>query len=373
MRVGLVIYGSLDTLSGGYLYDRILTTYLQERGITVEIVSLPDVGYPRHLLHNFSARYFRRLMDLQVDVLIQDELNHPSLFMLNRRLRGRVSYPIVSLVHLVRCYELRPAWQNAIYRQIERRYLSGVDGFIFNSETTRTQIDQLLSEASVRDGRSIVAHPGCDRLHVRVGDAQIKERALDETLRLVFVGNIIPRKGLHVLVQALAHVPNDRWKLTVIGNMNARPSYTRTVLRQLEHYKLVERVSFEGVTTDAELSQRLSTNHVLVVPSAYEGYGMVYAEGMGYGLPAIGAMDGGAREIITHRHNGFLVPPNDAISLKRYLTELINDRERLLAMSLSARRHYESLPTWHESMRTIQLFLNKLTHDSWNDSSVLLR
>ncbi len=360
MRVGLVIYGSLDTLTGGYLYDRILVRYLQEHGSTVEIISFPEAGYPRHLLQNFSARCFQRLKALQVDVLIQDELNHPSLFMLNRRLRERVSYPIVSLVHLIRCYEPRPVWQNAIYRQIERRYLSSVDGFIFNSEMTRKQVDQLLLETPSGEKRATVAPPGCDRLPVGVDSAQIKERAQDETLRLLFIGNVIPRKGLHVLVHALANLSDARWTLTVLGNPNVQPVYTRHILYLLERNKLLERVSFKGAVSDVEVSEYLKISHVLVVPSTYEGYGIVYAEGMGYGLPAIGAMDGGAQEIITHRNDGFLVSPGDHMALQNYLAELISDRTLLLKMSLNARRHYHSLPTWDESMQKIHLFLTAL-------------
>ena len=41
MRIGLVIYGSLDTLSGGYLYDRMLDEHLRRQGDEVEIISLP--------------------------------------------------------------------------------------------------------------------------------------------------------------------------------------------------------------------------------------------------------------------------------------------------------------------------------------------
>ncbi len=367
MRVGFVIYGSLDTLTGGYIYDRMLATYLQEHGSTVEIVSLRRAVYPHHILQNFSSRLYQRLMDLQVDVLLQDELNHPSLFMLNRRLQGRVIYPIVSIVHHARCCELRPAWQNAVYRQIERWYLSSVDGFIFNSETTRMEIEQLLSRSYVGEGQSLVAHPGRDRLHVQITDGEIIRRAQDATLRLLFVGSIIPRKGLHVLIRALTQLPDDRWTLTVIGDMDAEPAYTRTLLRQLTRSELAGRISFKGAVSDAVLSRLLSTSHVLVIPSAYEGYGIVYAESMGYGLPAIGAMDGGATEIITHRDNGLLLPADDTGTLRSYLTELINDRELLLQMSLNARRRYESLPTWDESMHNVQLFLTTLAHDENRD------
>ncbi len=361
MRVGLVIYGNLDTLTGGYLYDRILVKYLQEHGSTVEIISLPGAGYPRHLLQNFSAHYFQRLKALHADVLIQDELNHPSLFMLNRRLRERVSYPIVSLIHLIRCCEPRPAWQNAVYRQVERRYLSSVDAFIFNSVATRMQTGQLLSEAFAREARSVVARPGCDRLHTEIDEAQIEARAHDDILRLLFVGNVTPLKGLHLLIQALTQISDDRWTLTVIGNTDVQPAYTRAVLQQLNRNNLGKHVLFTGAITDnAELSRYLSTSHVLVVPSAYEGYGIVYAEGMGYGLPAIGAKNGGAQEIITHRKDGLLVPAGDVMLLKSYLTELIDDRALLLNMSLNARRRYESLPRWDESMQKIRLFLTTL-------------
>ncbi len=78
MKLGLVIYGSLDTLSGGYLYDRKLVEYLRAQGDTVEIISLPWRNYAAHLTDNL---HFRLPPDL--DLLIQDELNHPSLISAN--------------------------------------------------------------------------------------------------------------------------------------------------------------------------------------------------------------------------------------------------------------------------------------------------
>ena len=88
MRIGLLIYGSLETVSGGYLYDRKLVEYLRRRRVEVEIVSLPWVGYGRSLFHNFSPPLYRQLHDAPYDLLLQDELNHPSLFLLNRWLSG---------------------------------------------------------------------------------------------------------------------------------------------------------------------------------------------------------------------------------------------------------------------------------------------
>ena len=56
MKIGLIIYGSLDTLSGGYLYDRMLVDYLRAQGDTVEIISLPWRNYAAHLTDNFWFR-----------------------------------------------------------------------------------------------------------------------------------------------------------------------------------------------------------------------------------------------------------------------------------------------------------------------------
>ncbi len=114
MRLALLIYGSLETISGGYLYDRMLVEYLQRQGDQVEIISLPWRNYARHLCDNLARSLFKQLDQLRVDVLLQDELNHPSLFWVNRRLDGAV--PIVSIVHHLRSSELRPSWQNAFYR-----------------------------------------------------------------------------------------------------------------------------------------------------------------------------------------------------------------------------------------------------------------
>jgi hypothetical protein len=65
MRVGLLIYGSLDTISGGYLYDCKLVEHLRQQGDQVEIISLPWRNYLRHLGDNLSSGLLQRLKSLQ--------------------------------------------------------------------------------------------------------------------------------------------------------------------------------------------------------------------------------------------------------------------------------------------------------------------
>ncbi len=222
MHFGLLIYGSLSTLSGGYLYDRLLVRHLEAHGHRVTVVSLPWQNYLRHLGDNLNPRVLHRLRDSGVDLWIQDELNHPSLFLLNRRLRAVSPAPIVSLVHHLRSDERHPRPLLPLYRAVERAYLRSVDAFIFNSRTTRQRV------AALRGGPlppHIVAYPGGDRLRPQVEAAFIRARAHEPgPLRVLFLGNLIPRKGLHVLLQALARLEPAEAVLDVVGSETFAPA-----------------------------------------------------------------------------------------------------------------------------------------------------
>ncbi|MDI6852474.1 MAG: glycosyltransferase family 4 protein [Deltaproteobacteria bacterium] len=357
MRLGLVIYGSLDIISGGFLYDRILVDYLRHQGEQVEIIALPWRTYPRNLADNFSAAVFRRLAEIKVDVLIQDELCHPSLFRQNRLYRRRFQeVPVISLVHHLRCSEARPAWQNRLYRLVERLYLNSTDGFIFNSRATKREVEAVVG----RMKPSVMAVPGGDRFAATLSDAALMARAKSPgPLQILFLGNLIPRKGLHTLLEALASLPR-LWRLVAAGSLDMDTAYVRAVRRQVARLGLAEEVAFTGPLAEDEVAAFLAQSHVLAVPSTYEGYGIVYVEGMSFGLPAIATTAGGAREIITHGHDGFLVPPEDPAGLAECLEILLQDREKLLAMSLAARKTFLAHPTWQETCRSIHQFLQDI-------------
>ena len=357
MRIGLLIYGSLDTISGGYLYDRQLVEHLQANGDDVEIVSLPWRSYLLHLGDNLSASLIRRLAYLPVDVLLQDELNHPSLFWGNRILKKRASYPIIAIVHHLRSSESHPAWLNQVYRRVERRYLRSVDGFVFNSQTTRQVVEGLIGAG--RPG--VVAYPAGDRLRPGLTDEQLAARAWEPApLRLLFLGNLIPRKGLHTLLEAVARLPRPAWRLAVAGSLEMDRSYADAIHRQVAANGLTEHVQFLGPLRDTDLLTQLQISQVLAVPSIYEGFGIAYLEGMGFGLPAIASTGGAAREVITPGVDGFLISPGDAPALAAYLLQLVEDRELLLKMSLAARRRFATHPTWDETTSRIRAFLEMI-------------
>lgn len=361
MRVGLVVYGSLDTVSGGYLYDRELVAHLRRQKDDVEVYSLSWRSYGHHLTDNVSNSLFRRLAAARLDILLQDELNHPSLFWHNRRLQATVSYPIISVVHHLRSDEGRPFWQNWFYRRIERQYLASVDGFVTNSEATRTAVEALVGP----DKPVVVARPGGDRWRIRLDGTGIRARANEPgPLRVVFLGNLIPRKGLHTLLAALARMPAGTVTLDVIGSPAADPAYSARMQALAGELHLEAGVAFRGLLADAQVAEHLTGSHALVVPSRHEGFGIVYLEGMGFGLPAIATTAGGAGEIVRDGENGFLVAPGNVEALATCLTRLHADRALLATMAVAARRTYDRQPTWEETGEKIRAFLEKACQDA---------
>ncbi len=347
MKFGLLIYGSLDTLSGGYLYDRKLVESLRRQGDTVEIISLPWRNYAAHLTDNLRFR-----LPAGLDLLIQDELNHPSLLAANRRPHP---YPLVSLVHHLRCSEPRPAWQNCFYRFIEKRYLQSVDGFIFNSQTTKSVVNSLGTNPSKPN---LVAYPPTDRFGHPVTEVEVIARAHEPgALRLLFLGNLILRKGLHTLLEAIDRQPSA-FRLDVVGGLNAEPAYARAMQEQAAALGPGASVRFHGPLEREALAEKLRAAQVLVLPSSYEGFGIVYLEGMAFGLPAVGTTAGAASEVITDGETGCLVPPEDAARLYECLAMLATDRVLLARMSLQALERYRRQPAWDDTAKTIRQFLH---------------
>lgn len=361
MRIGLLIYGDLNIISGGYLYDRRLVDHLRAQGDSVEIVSLPWRSYGHHLLDNFKTEVREKLARLRVDVLIQDELNHPSLFHINSVLRD-APFPVISLVHHLRSSEEHPRLLRSLYRAVERRYLASVDGFICNSHTTRAAVRSLLGQGAgnVADDSWVVAYPAAD--HLEPPAAEDVQRLIEKRRHrtglneLLFVGNLIPRKGAHHLLAALTRISHPYWRLHIVGRADMDPAYSARLHAHIRRNGLGERVRFHGQVSDAALRDLLGRVHLLAVPS-YEGFGIVYLEAMAFGLPVIASTAGAAREIVTPGVNGFTVDPSDRPAFVQTLRGCLESSEALAAMGAAAREVYERHPTWADTGARIRDFL----------------
>ena len=361
MRLALVIYGSLEQVSGGNLYDQILVKHLEDRGHEVTILSLPHGSYAYHLAQNFSWQFYRQIENLSFDVLLQDELVHPSLCLFNRFIKKKRNCQIVSIVHHLRTNEKHPTWQNNLYGYVEKQYLESVDAFIFNSETTKESVTNLIDT----NIHSIVATPGGDRLFPRIERTQVVRR-IDQTgpRRLLFVGNLIPRKGLHLLIGALTNLREHEWHLDVVGSRTLDAGYVRKIELQLAKLNLNSRVTLHGSLNGKTLASFYRSSHVFVMPSLYEGFGIVYLEAMAFGLPVIACTYGAVDEIVQNESTGLLIETRDKDKLATSLRRLIKDREILSQLSLKAYDAFDNHSTWEQSMTSVEIFLMGLEHSS---------
>lgn len=350
MRIGLIIYGSIDQQTGGYLYDRKLVEALRRDGHSVRLFTLPAGSYTAHLADNFRLGFARRIADANLDILLEDELNHPSLFLINHVLRATCRCPIISIVHHLRSSERHPAIAHRIYRLVERQYLRSVDGFLFNSHATKEAVYALAP--SMQHAPHTVAWPGRPDLtsdSVPLPESEDSEPETGGPLIMLFVGSVIERKGLRELAAALHNVPADGWALHVAGDDTVDPVYTTECQRALRD--VPGDVHWHGFVDDKQLQSLYEAADVLVVPSFHEGFGIVYLEAMGYGVPVIAASRGGASDFVHDGHNGFLVDPTDRTTIAHRIEHLLHPRTRQ-RMGKAAIATYRDHPSWDESMRT---------------------
>lgn len=361
MQIGLVIYDHLDVISGGYLYDRKLVEFWRRQGHEVVILALPSRSYGWHLVDNFLPAWRRRLREAPVDVLVVDELSHPSVVLLVRRLSQQKKIPVVSLNHLLRSTEPKLPLLRYLYRAVERHFLKSVDAHIHNSQDTARQVLALSQQVLP----AVVAYPGRDHWLSEIGPADIEVRAKAAGgIKILYVGNVIRRKGLHILLDALSRIPPQDWCLTVVGRLDLEPRYVSRINADVKAMPVGAQVNVIGEIPFAEMPKIFSEHQLFVMPSLYEPFGIVYVEAMGAGLPLIASSAGASAELVDHGRSGFIVAPAHSLELQSYVQRFVDDRALLAQFGQQALNDFQAFPRWDDSAQLITDFLQELTSES---------
>jgi glycosyltransferase involved in cell wall biosynthesis len=355
MRIGLIIYGRLELLTGGFLYDRFLVDALRRRGHRVEILGLDWRPYPACLLDNFSGRVRARARRGGWDLVLQDGLCHPSLIGFNRRIRrAGGGPPLIAVVHQVLSRQPRPRLMNLFFGRVEQAYLQTVDAALANSSDTQDKVRRLAG----REIATCVAPPGGDRLGFLDSEAEIVARSRKPgPLELLFVGNLSPVKGLDLLLESLDVLDGVPWRLTVVGGRAPAVRLGRRRRPKAPGRQAPAGVRFAGQLDGGDLREVFTRSHLFAMPFAHEGFGIAALEAMAFGLPVIASEAGGVRAFVQHGVNGFLVAPGDRVAVCRYLQQLHADRGQLARMGRAARQTARTRPGWQASMARAAGFL----------------
>ncbi len=155
-----------------------------------------------------------------------------------------------------------------------------------------------------------------------------------EGTEVIFVGQLIPRKGLELLLEAMRPLFDDYpdLRLSVVG----AGSEAQALQDRTHTLRIADRVKFEGMLSSDLIQSRIALADVLVLPSRWDGWGMVVNEALSAGVPVIVSDRCGAADLIQHGVNGFVFRSEDVDGLRQCLHRFLDNVDDRSAMRSAA-------------------------------------
>jgi len=345
-----VVPGSINTRTGGSIYDRKMADGLRRRGWDITVVELetsfpqPTAGATSGAAEALAAMTAGTLVIIDGLVLsaLPDLIEHESA-----RLR------LVALVHLPLAADVSfDAGTRARLAAAEQRALAASALVVVTGPATVG----LLEQYALPNDRVVVVEPGTDPALLARGSG-------GPEVHLLCVATINPVKGHDVLLSALAAVPNRDWRLTCAGSLT-RDGAATARLRVLAHQLAIEeRVTFTGELDTEALAACYAAADVFVLATRRETYGMAVAEALAHGLPVVSTTTGAIPDLVGH-DAGVLAPPADVAALAEALSRVIGDAELRTRLAAGARHVRELLPGWEHAAARMDAALHRVhAHD----------
>lgn len=338
------IPGDINTLTGGYAYDRRLIAELQTLGYTVNHLRLSD---------EFPAPSAQALADTEAQlnalpdqsVVIIDGLAFGVMDTIAERLIPRLQ--VIALCHHPLTLESGLTAEHA--KQLflsEQRALNAAQAVIVTSPMTRKI---LIEQFALPADKISVALPGTDQQNFApcAGSPPV----------LLTLATLTRRKAHDVLIDALASIQHLDWTARFVGGEHFDPAWVSLLKDKVAHYGLEQRIVFDGATTDAA-SEYMAAD-IFVLPSLYEGYGMVFAEALSFGLPMVAARAGAVPDVVPESA-GILVPPQDSTALAEALQQLLTDTSLRQQLQTGAQAAAKHLPRWADTAAVVAELTNQL-------------
>ena len=158
----------------------------------------------------------------------------------------------------------------------------------------------------------------------------------DEDLLIVAVGNVVPRKGHLILLQALARLEDEGldipWRVAVAGDKRDGAPAIEALIRERGWE---DRARLLGVRGD--IPDLLAAADVFTMPSLWEGLPLAVLEAMFAARPILASRTSGIPEAITHGENGLLSTPGDVAELAGHLRTVLEDESERTRLGQAAR------------------------------------
>jgi glycosyltransferase involved in cell wall biosynthesis len=258
----------------------------------------------------------------------------PRACLMGRMASALANVPMVHHLHSPTISDTEDKLRNLVNALIERLSLVGIRHVIAVSESVKRYLVRLKFPRDC----IFVVHNGVP------GRAKPGRRSVPDGKWVVgVVGLFRPRKGLEVLLRALAHLKEKgfSFRLIAVGPFETT-AYESTIKLLAERIGIGERIEWVGFTED--VNSEWTRMDILVLPSLFgEGLPMVIIEAMAAGVPVVASSVGGVKEVIRDGREGLLVRPGDPIDLARALELIISgDKDWQHLRHSGQKRHAEA-------------------------------
>jgi len=333
-RLAFAYPGNLELKTGGYGYDREMIAGLRRLGWDIDLIALGE-GFPSPSSQALEEAE-RRLSALPDGTLVMiDGLAFGVMDEWAKREEQRLK--IVALVHHPLALEtgVSEADQSRL-RRSERQALATTQHVFVTSPMTARE---LIENFAVPTAKVSVAVPGTVR-------QPKSHKAQNDVPQILSVGSLTRRKGHDVLIASLAMIVDLPWKTTIIGSPHLDPSVAAALAEQISALDLNDRITLAGECED--LSAAYASADIFALASRYEGYGMVFAEALSYGLPIVACHTGAVPEVVPS-DAGYLIPVDNVKALASALRRLLIDPEDRARRAEAAASAGEGLPSWTDT------------------------
>lgn len=344
-----LIPGDIDAPTGGYRFDRRLIDGLSAAGWAVTHDRLDETfPWPTAAALDEADRCLARIPDGAL--VIVDGLAFGAMPRIAARHGRRLR--LVALVHHPLALEtgLSPTRAQTL-RRSETRALAFTRRILVTSGATARQ---LIEDYSVAADRIAVVEPGVAAAPLAVGSG-------GPALNLLCVAAPTPRKGHDVLLRSLAPLIDRAWQLDCVGSLERCPATVTALQRQCDQLGLTNRVRFTGAVDETRLVDYYHHADLFVLPTRFEGYGMVLTEALASGLPIISTTTGPIPAIVPPQA-GALVAPDDPVALQQALAAVLDDPSHRKRLAAGARRVRARLRTWDAATADVARALQEVNH-----------
>jgi glycosyltransferase involved in cell wall biosynthesis len=331
-----IIPGDINTLAGGYVYDKMILEGLRRKGHIVSVHEL-DADFPfpssdslircKHVFKTIPAG----------DPILIDSLIFGSIPDILGDLHAK--NPIVAIIHLP--LSKNPNYSPSIQAQLARqekvafRY---TDKVVAVSDFTK----QLLAEYNVDPSIIKVINPGVSAVSQKTDFPGCPEK-------LLCVGSYLPGKGQILLVEALAKIKSLPWTLNMYGIKEFDRAYVQNILTKIKIEGLSDRIFMNSPVSNEELHNCYLNADLFILPTYFENFCMSLNDALAHGLPVI-TTNGSGIPYSVPGNMGLFVRHGNVPELSDAIRKLLTDPIIYKEIYTNASQYCKSAKTWIDAI-----------------------